>query len=493
MKEKSPTDKEQIIKDTFQLTSARYLSQGIGFFTAIAMRRFLGPFYMGIWSLFKVIIGYVPYLFFGVERGAVNKIPFYAGSGDKHSEEEVKNTSFSVMFLVSALAGAGLLTTALILRNHHPKEVIIGLCALSIYLILNSLCTFYRLLLRAKRNFSLLSKATIFDAVINLILIFLLVSRFKIYGLYMVLILVLFLNIIYIHIHARYRVRFGIKRNRVLSLMRVGFPITVVGLLQWVLGSLDRIMIAKMIGIASVGFYSIPIMVKSYAGQLSGFGTVLYPRLMEAYGKSQNLEEIKKYVTVPTAINAYILPVILGVIFFIVPLLVRKILPKFIPGILAMQILLLEIFFASCCAQAYYFIIAMKKQARVIFIVISAIILNVIGNYVLIKKGYGIYGVAYATSFVTFLNFIVLQTYAMKHFAKAKEILFFLGKIIAPLIYTLIIALFLESSVKIPNMYIETAVKSFLLLVASLPGLLYINRETKIINLIFNMLKRPKS
>jgi O-antigen/teichoic acid export membrane protein len=54
--------KEKIVKDTIDLSVARYGSQFLGFFTAVGMRRFLGPYYMGIWGLFKVLIGYLSYL-----------------------------------------------------------------------------------------------------------------------------------------------------------------------------------------------------------------------------------------------------------------------------------------------------------------------------------------------------------------------------------------------------------------------------------------------
>lgn len=481
--------KEQIIKDTFKFTSARYISQGIGFFTALAMRRFLGPFYMGIWSLLKVLLGYVAYLFLGVDKGVANVIPLYAGQGDAKEEEEAKNVSFSFTLLVCVLTGIALLVAAFVLRHKYPKEVITGLCALSAYVILVNLCAFYQIILRTKHNFSVLSRSIIFEAAVNLVLVLFLVSNFKIYGLYATVILVAVLNLIFMHHLAGYRFNFTFKMEKISGLIKVGFPITVVSLLQWALASLDRIMIANMIGVTFVGYYSIPIMAKSYVGQLSGFGTVLYPRIMEAYGKNPSVEDIKRYVLVPPVVNAYLLPAFLGLIFIIVPLLVVKVLPKFVPGILAMQILLLEMFFASCRDQAFHFLVALKKQTKVVPLVIVAILLNIAGNYWLIKKGYGIYGVAWATSVVTFLSFVAIQGYAMIHFAKAQEIILFVGKIVLPLVYTVAVVLLLQKYVVVRNVYVEAGVKSALLMVFSFPLFYYINRKTRIISMIFEMLK----
>ena len=481
--------KQRIMKDVFKFTSSKYIAQGVGFFTAIVMRKFLGPFYMGVWSLLKVFLGYLTYLFMGVDQGAINKIPLYAGQGDVEAEKEVRNNLFGFMLTISVLAGIALFTVAVLLRNVYPKEVIIGLYVLSGYVILQNMCTFYQILLRTKHNFEVLSKTIIFESVINLIFVFLLISRFKLYGLYAVLIIVAFLNIIFMHTLADYKVRFAFNKDKLFKIAKTGFPITVVGFLQWGLTSLDRVMIADMIGITFVGYYSIPIMARSLVGQLAGFGTVLYPRLMEDYGKSQNIEDIKKYVIIPPMINAYILPVILGILFFAVPLLVEKVLPQYIPGILSMQILFLSMFFEVLKAQAFHFIVALKKQSRVIPAVIVAIILNFIGNFTLIKQGYGIYGVAWATSIVTFLSFVFLQSYAMKHFSLTKEIIFFNFKLIAPLIYTIVVVLFLQKNIVMENRYIEVMVRCFLLIILSLPLFVYVNRVTRVFNLLVDMLR----
>jgi O-antigen/teichoic acid export membrane protein len=81
--------KQRAIKDGPTFTGARYFSQGIGFFTAIALRKFLGSFNMGIWSLLKVLLGYLSYMFVDVNQGASNKTPLYAGQWDVRSESEI--------------------------------------------------------------------------------------------------------------------------------------------------------------------------------------------------------------------------------------------------------------------------------------------------------------------------------------------------------------------------------------------------------------------
>jgi len=141
-------------------------------------------------------------------------------------------------------------------------------------------------------------------------------------------------------------------------------------------------------------------------------------------------------------------------------------------------------FFRSCYPQAFHFIIAMKKQARVIPIVVAAILLNILGNFILIRKGYGIYGVACATSIVSFLSFVVIQSYAMKHFAGIREIILFLIKIMAPFVYTVAVVAGLNRFIVIDNLYAQMLTRSVLLIIFSIPMLYHINRETGVIKLI---------
>ncbi|MBI4707945.1 MAG: oligosaccharide flippase family protein [Candidatus Omnitrophica bacterium] len=481
--------KKQIIKDTFKLTFARYCSQGIGFFTSIAMRRFLGPFYIGIWSLLKITMDYSTYLLLGVNEGLGYKIPALMGQNKSEEEERIKDAGFSFVFIISLVTSIILLISAFVLRKNYPIEVIIGIIVLSLYILLDRICGFYMLLLRARKNFSMLSKAIIFDAATNLILIFLFVRNFKIYGLYIAVMVLSVLNTVFIHVQAKYKVNFVLNFKGLGNILKVGFPITAMGFLDWILASADRIMIAKMIGVTYVGFYSVSIMTKSYISQLSSFGTVIYPHLIEDFSKKENINDIKKYAIVPPKVNAYTLPLLLGIIFFSAPVLIKLVLPKFSPGILAIQILLIDMFFRACYPQAIHFIVALKKQARILPIMGVAIILSVVGNYLMIKKGYGIYGVAATTSTVSFFSFVAIQTYALKHFARPKEIVLFFVEILAPFVYTMIFVLLLNKIIQIQNLYVGTLIKISILFIISLPLLFYINKKTQVLNLVVGIIK----
>jgi O-antigen/teichoic acid export membrane protein len=272
--------------------------------------------------------------------------------------------------------------------------------------------------------------------------------------------------------------------------LRVGFPLLLFGVLTTVLGSIDKIMIARMMGVTFVGYYSIANMAQNYLyGATNNFSIVAMPKLLEAYGKQQDLKQVKKFVTVSAEVVSYLLPSLLGAIFLITPLFIAKVLPKFIPGIAAMQVLLLDIFFRSCSPQASHFLVALGKQLGLIPITAAAIALSIFFNFIFIRSGLGIAGAALGVSLSSLFATVLTLIYAMKQFANFKEIAAFILKIIFPLAYICTVVLSSYYFINISNPYIRLAVNLLILSAASLPLFFYIDRRTHVVRSIINLLK----
>ena len=486
-----PSLKEGIIRNTAKYNIAQYGSQIIGFFTAMAMRGFLGPYLMGIWSLLKVAVDYASLMNLGVDAAVAYKIPFYKGKNDKQAESDVRDSAFGFLFLVSIVSSVVVLIASFILRHRYPQEVIIGLIFVSIYIILQKLYSYYIEVLRANSNFSVISVSVVFDAIVNLALILLLVRNFKLYGLYVAAMLMTVLNTFFVHSLAKYRIQFTFHIKRIASLIRFGFPLLILGFLGTILMSIDTIIIAKMLGITFVGYYSIATMARnSIKGVANNFGIVTMPRLLEAYGKTEDVKDIQKFVTVSAETISYLLPIPLGFMYLVIPLLVTKVLPQFIPGIFAAQILLFDIFFRSCCPQAEQFLIALNKQAKILPITIVAIFINVVLNYIFIKMGFGIYGVAAGTAIAALFNFLGILIFAMSHFVSMKKTLFFILKILSPLVYIATVVVSCSYFIRAGNAYLSLAISIVVLAIFSTPLLFYIDRKTHILRMLLKFLTK---
>lgn len=490
--------KEMIIKDTGRYSLAQYATQAIGIFTAFFMRKFLGPYQMGIWSLLRVAQGYLSYIQLGIESAAAFRIPFYVGKADASSEIETRNTAFTFMFLASMLSAVCLIIASILLRNHYPLEVIIGILALALYIVLQRIYSCYIVMFRAYRNFSILTKSLLFDAAVNLVLTFLLVSKFKIYGLYIAIIILAILNSLFVRRLSGYRLKLNFVLKRFAELIKIGFPLLVSGFLAEILNTVDNIMIGAMLGVTSVGYYSIALMTRGcVSGLSSNLIIVTIPHMQEVYGKSGRIDDIKKFVTHSTQSICYILTPLFGLVYFVAPPLVEKFLPKYVSGITALQILLLSTIFISCSSQIGQFLVTINKQTRVVFINAIAIVLNVLLNYYFIMKGYGINGVAIGTSLSSLAVLIITLVFAMRYFASAGEIVRFIFSIIFPLIYMISVIYLCNVWTPRACTFMHTVRNCFFVALSSIPLYIYIDKKTHILrlgmNIITSGLKRNQS
>ena len=482
--------KKKIIVDTVNYTIAQYSSNILGFVCVIAVSRFLGPYYMGVWNLLKIVMRYCNYSTLGTGAATAYKIPFLKGKKDEEAIGEIRDSFFSFSILVSVITSLVLFVATLFLKQKYSPEIITGIYVLCLFTILQRIYNVYIVLARAHKNFTVLCKVIWIDSIVNIIFVFLLVRNHKLYGLYAAIILTMVFNLLYLTRVTKYEVRFRFDWNRIFDLIKYGFPILITSVLGVILLTADRIMIAKMIGVTYVGYYGIGIMARNYVNALSSnFGTIIMPHMMESYGNTAKTDSMRKFVIVSTELIACLLPPVLGGIYIALPLLISVILPKFTPGILVVQILLLDMFFRSCNPQFKHFLVALGKQKELILITVFAIILNIILNYLLISRGWGICGVAISTSITSFFVFLILLIYAVSHFNEKINMLRFILKLTVPVCYTAFIIVVADSLVIVNNMYAKTVISLLILAVFSLPIYLYVNKRTKILNIVMGLMK----
>lgn len=482
--------KKMIIKDIINYSSSQYISQFLGFFTATFTRRFLGPANMGIWQILTVVLSYATNTHLGTTDTLYYKTPILKGEGKPAEAEKVKNTVFSFITTISFISSAVIIIYAFYFQKTLSKEMFYGLLAIAMMLILQRIYTFYITLLRASKEFSVLGKSIIFDAILGFLAVFFVLYRFRLYGLFLVVIVTPILNVLFITRYLKYDLRYTFNFEKLVSYIKFGFPLFIQGWMLMVLNSIDKIMISRMLGLEALGFYSIALMVKGYGANLpKNFSMVISPHLLEDFGRTQDVKKISRYITVPAFINAYFMSFVLGIVFIVSIPFVKMMLPKFVPGIDAMRVFLLAIFFFSLVPEASHSLIAMNKQIRILPILGIAILANIFFNYVFIKSGFNITGASMATSITGFIYFIFIFVYAMKHFESPMGIVKFLSKLFFPLLYSTLTLFIIEKTVHHPDLVLDAGLKLITFLIAFSPLVFYLNNKTRIIDMFFSAVK----
>ena len=478
---------DKILKDSTVYTISTLLSQFLGIFTSIAMRRFLTPEMMGIWTTFLVILNYALFAHLGVFTAIEVKIPYLRGKGQNSELQHMRNVAFTMAIALSVIMATIIFIASFMLASKLDLAIILGIRVLALIVVATLFYNLYIVMLRADKKFSLLSKATLFNSLAMLIFVSALTYFFRLKGIYFATFLATAASCLYLQYKTKYRLKLYFRVDLIKMLTKIGLPILLGGIVYTVLLSIDKIMIIKMLGPTQLGYYSIAILALTYAHNFPKlFGIVVFPTMQEEYGKSDDSRErILEYVKQPSLIMAYIFPLVLAAAYYAMPVLVHYVLPKYASGIDSMRVLLIGCFFISLVPLTHNFIIAINKQIFLIPLTAIAVLTGIGMNYSMIKMGYGITGVAFGTSVAYFIYFIMLFVYVSIHCERWSNIFGYLFRICIPFLYALIVVFLLENLVRIEPLVVKNITQAVIFYLAYVPMLWHINKRTMVISDLF--------
>ncbi len=149
-----------------------------------------------------------------------------------------------------------------------------------------------------------------------------------------------------------------------------------------------------------------------------------------------------------------------------------------------MKILIIGLFFSSLTHMSSSLLITLSRERRIIAIQAACIICSILLDYLFIKAGLGIEGVALGTSLVYLLYSTWLISYALSYFEKCFSAqLRFFGFIYLPIFYTVIMLFtsgFLLQFIPISAEIYEVLIQFVLFGLLSIPLIFIGYKKTKL-------------
>ncbi len=433
------SEKEQIIKDSLSLTVTNYAAYFVSLLRGFLVRRLLGPNLFGFYSILTVIRGYGGYSNLGTRTAAEKELPYLIGKKDCAKVERTKNVAISFIILAASIGTFILFLSTFFYAYSDILQK--GIRIISLVIFFTEISSYFTIILRSYKRFILIGKVTIFSSLVGLVAATLLTYFFSLKGALFSLVLVPIFIASYIWLKTNYRFKILFDFKETKKLIKIGIPLIVLTLMYLTMISIDRIMIYSLINPTAVGYYSIALIVSSFAFFLpKQVGIVMFPRFREKYGQTENIGSLSTYLLEPTKVIAYTMPIFIGSLFILTPPLIKLLLPQYLPGIKAMKILIMGFFFFSLTHMSSSLLITLSRERRMIAIQGVCIICSILLDYLFIKAGLGIEGVALGTSLVYLLYSTWLISYALSYFKKRFSArLKFFGFIYSPIFYTIII------------------------------------------------------
>ncbi|MDY0269129.1 MAG: polysaccharide biosynthesis C-terminal domain-containing protein [Trichloromonas sp.] len=398
-------------------TIARYASsnlfrQVLGVVNAFLKPKLLSPELFGLWNLLSLIPNYAQYIHLGSRSALRYQIPANRGRPREAENGGLIGAVYYGTLALSLLLAAGLLLAAVWLPLATAAQV--GLATMAAVVLLTWYFDFQVTLLKATEQFRLLGTVNFFQAGLLSLLNLVLILALGLYGLYAALLISSLAGVGYIR--ARYRPpRFAPYRHRVfLELVRTGLPIMAFSMSALLIRTADRFLIAGFLGLEALGYYGIATMAFNLLMQIPGASReVLEPKLMQAFAHGESEALLGEYLVQPLLVMAYVVPALLGTAILLLPGAVTWLLPRYLAGVPAAQLLLVGGYFLALTYVLRGVIVAQGQQWAAALLTLAVTGANLGAGLLLLRLGLGLPGVALASG-GSFLLLFLLQWWLVR-------------------------------------------------------------------------------
>jgi O-antigen/teichoic acid export membrane protein len=377
------------------------VGQILGSFNSFFLAKILSPSNYGIWMTLIMIGSFSPILCFGTAETLLKEYPFYIG---RREIDKAKRLESGVIGSI-VIASSFVFFLAVIFPAIIPGHMIGGLGEYIRIMLLSAGIGLFSAFLYHRFAAHQIFKIVAFLDSFRSMLIFIFLVSFSWYwgiegtviGFFLVESIVCLVSFI---LSVRYCGKLNIYLNLsyLASLVKTGFPISIVWWAYIIQVSVDRGMSMLFLGKEPTGFYSLGMSITSlFLLFPQVIGRVLYPKVNESIGKGAGKTEIDLIVMVPSRALSLFTPVASMVFIIFLPILYKNIFTKYYPGLLSAQVLMVGISFMCIIRGGINYLVSTNRQNKIIYYMFIAIFINVVLNYILINNGLNIFGIGLST------------------------------------------------------------------------------------------------
>jgi len=403
----------RIVKSSIYLLFSNLLRLSAKFFVQIFSAKILGPTNFGFYNLIDLITKYGPLSNLGVSSGISREIPLNLGKKLIDFAHELNNSGFTGLLISSNLIALLIIVSSIFIYSGLALYAII-MASLSI--IVNAIYEYHIMYLYSYNKFKTASFVITIYSLFLIVVTISLVYIFNVWGLFFSIFLVPFLVMLVVYIKKIHLFSFKFDYRNYISIIKIGFPLIIIGIGFTFFITLDRIIIVKLYDIKQLGYYSLAIISYVFIIQIpAAINQVIYPKLNLIYGETNNSEHLAEIAIAPSMILSIVMPLFIGMFIFILPILTKKFLPEYDKGIIPAEIIMIPL-----CIFSVNILNTLFKIKILIILLVTAICIKIFLALYLNSYGLGIDGIAISSSlsltFYTIATTVISFIYMKKNF-----------------------------------------------------------------------------
>ena len=422
-----------MLVDCAVVSSSEVIGNLLSSVTSVLLRMALSPAQMGIWQGLKIFLSYANYANLGVSKGAARDLAVARGRGDLASAQRGLNLAFAVNTLTSLVYAAVLAAAGLWIGGSGGVwggAWSLGLIVVGVLAVLQRHLTFYVTILRSKQAFGITSQVSILEALLTLVLGGLGAWRFGLPGLYGGTILVMAGAILFVGRRGDVRLAWAWDTRQIGRLIAVGGPILLAGSVATLFRTLDKLMILGYLSDREfqLGCYSVALMVTTQLyGLANMLSIVMGPRYSESFGLTGSRRAAARLAARATELQSAAMSLPSALAIVAAPALLGWLLPDYRSGLAPLVWLIPGNLALSAALPPNQYLVTIDRQGRALAAVVAATLLAAAGNHLALVGGYGLSGVAAATSLSYLAYYLLSVAISIWHELDAADRLRYLG------------------------------------------------------------------
>jgi O-antigen/teichoic acid export membrane protein len=403
----------RVLADVAALTIASYIAPPIMFVSNLFTRRALGPLLTGTFATLTLVQQYSQLTNLGILQAAERQLPIIRGQNDLERYDRVRRVSLTVAIASGVLTGLGILLYAAIGRAELDRALFRGLLIYAVMAVVVQWGAAYLTFLRCEQRFQYLARINVLFITLTAVGNVVLTYTFGFDGLVVWTLVVAALGgLAYVRANGAVRLGpFHVSREAK-ALIADGIPMLILAFGHMGVHTIDNIMVLKLLDTEALGQYTLALSAGNIIyGLANSVSQVLYPRVLEDFGRSANSEPVLRLLARPMLMLAAVLPLLVAPLLFFLPVVVRVFIPKFAPGIPAFRIIMTGISLYALLQLPRLCLLSLGKIRALIGWSAFMVAVCVASSYALAR--FGLEGIALAACVSYFAGFIGLSVHVL--------------------------------------------------------------------------------
>ncbi len=296
----------------------------------IVVAKFLTPKELGSFSVYLILVNYIVLVQMGIPNGLSRQFPFYIGGNNQDKANIIAGTSKTFVIFMSALIFILTLIFILIKWLNHDYFSAMGYAVVGISVIQTLYITKYlKLLYRSNLDFGKLAKIELINSFLNFICIYF-IYVYGIWGLGIRIFLIFITDWIMSQLWVPHKIVMHWDKHIFLELLKIGAPIFFVSTVFSIWPIIQRTFIYENHGETALGLFSIAVAVQTAMSVItSSASSMIFPKIATMYGEGKTKLEILKFNLKQDFMVFFLNLGIAMIGYFSIPFLVRHYLPNY--------------------------------------------------------------------------------------------------------------------------------------------------------------------